>query len=144
MGIAVFCGLELRDWGVKGIPGRDSKEKTKKASMLISSLIDQHEANAVAMKRLHPSRSSPNLNRIVRKIKELCRKNKVKLHQYSIKELEEFFCPEVRINRRELAEIVASEYPVLYYELNREKAHRNPYHVRMFEAVALGSMYLHQ
>jgi hypothetical protein len=36
--------------------------------------------------------------------------------------------------------MITSEYPVLSYELEKEKAIINPYYVRMFEAVALGSI----
>jgi type VI protein secretion system component VasA len=44
----------------------------------------------------------------------------------------------------EMAKLVASEYPILYHELEKERSHRNPYYIRMFEAVALGSACLHQ
>ena len=144
MGVALFYGPELRDWGVKNVEGKWSKEKMEKAVKVVSSLVQQYQPDVLSIKQLHPSRSSPNLNRLVGRIKELSRRNGLKLHHYSIEELESFFCPEARINRKELAEIVASEYPVLLHELNREKAHRNPYHIRMFEAVALGSMCFHQ
>jgi len=144
MGVAVFCGWELRDWQVKNIEGKWSKEKMEKAMKVVSSLIEQYQPNVLSIKKLHPSRTSPNLSRLVSRIKELAKRKKLEVYQYSIKELEDFFYPEGRINKRELAEIMASEYPVLSHELNREKAHRNPYHIRMFEAVALGSTCLHQ
>jgi hypothetical protein len=86
----------------------------------------------------------PNLNRSVAKIKESAERKRLKAYQYSIKELESFFYPDGRINRRMLAEKVAGKYPVLSYELDREKTIRNPYYIRMFEAVALGSVCFHQ
>ena len=144
MGVAVFYGPELRDWGVKNMEGRWSKEKMKKSIAVISSLIGQHRSNVLAMKQLHPSRTSPNLNGLAGRIKGIARRKRMKIHQYSIEDIEGFFRPERRINRKELAEIVASEYPDLCHELNSEKAHRNPYHIRMFEAVALGSMCFRQ
>ena len=144
MGVAVFCGPELLDWRVKNIEGKWSKEKMEKAMKVVSSFIEQYQPDVLSIKKLHPSRTSPNLNRLVGRIKELSKRKRLKVYRYSINDLEEFFYPEGRINKRELAEIIASEYPVLSHELNREKAHRNPYHIRMFEAVALGSTCLHQ
>lgn len=144
MGVALFCGSELMDWRVKNVEGKWSEEKMEKAMKVISGLIEQYQPDVLAIKELHPSRTSANLNRLVNRIRELAKKKRLKVYQYSINELEEFFYPERRINKRELAEIMASEYAVLSHELNREKAHRNPYHIRMFEAVALGSICLHQ
>ena len=63
----------------------------------------------------------------------------MKIHEYSIDDLKAFFYLG-RINERQLAEMITSDYPVLSYELEKEKAIINPYYVRMFEAVALGSI----
>lgn len=140
IGVAIFQGTELRDWQVKNIAGNWSKEKIKKARMIVSGLIEQYEPDALAIKRFHPSRSSKNLNRLAEKIKGLAKSNGLKVYQYSIKELENFFSSEERINKKELIEIIVSKYPFLSYELEKEKAHKNPYYIRMFEAVALGSI----
>jgi hypothetical protein len=48
------------------------------------------------------------------------------------------------MNKRKLAELAASRYPVLAHEARKEKTINNPYQIRMFEAVALGSVCLHQ
>jgi len=144
VGFAIFYGSELRDWGVKNIEGRWSKEKQKRIMAFISSLTEQHKPNALAIKKLHPSRSSPNLNRLVARIKESAERKRLKVYQHSIKELESFFYPDGRINKRALAEKVAEKYSVLSHELKREKTIMNPYYIRMFEAVALGSLCLYQ
>jgi len=144
VGYAIFYGSELRDWGVKNIEGKWSKEKMAKIMAFISDLIGQHSPNVLSVKTLHPSRSSPNLNRLLAKIKESAQRKRVTIRQYSIKELESFFYQNGRINKRVLAEKVAEKYSVLSHELNREKTIRNPYYIRMFEAVALGSLCLYQ
>lgn len=161
LGIAFFQGYELRDWGVKVIEGKWSKEKMEKAIMIVSSLIEQYQPDALAIKRLHISRSSPSLNILVERIKELAKIKGLTVYQYSIKELEAFFSEEdlsacnggsrsnrakpqaERINKKKLAEIITKEYPALLQELEKEKSHRNPYHIRMFEAVALGKICFH-
>jgi Holliday junction resolvasome RuvABC endonuclease subunit len=142
IGYAIFYDSELRDWGVKNIEGRWSKEKQKRIMAFISDLIGQHKPNVLSVKALHPSRSSSNLNRLVAKIKESAEIKRLKVYQHSIKEIENFFHPDGRINKRALAEKVTEKYSVLSHELNREKTITNPYYIRMFEAVALGSLCL--
>ena len=142
MGYAIFYGSELRDWGVKNTEGKWSKGKMAKIMMFISDLIGHHKPNVLSIKSLHPSRSSHNLDRLAAKIKGSAQG--MRIRQYSIKELESFFYPDGRINKRALAEKVAEQYPALSHELNREKTIINPYYIRMFEAVALGALCLSQ
>ncbi|MBM3210619.1 hypothetical protein FJZ33_00245 [Candidatus Poribacteria bacterium] len=144
VGLAIFCGSELRDWQVKNMEGRWSNDKMGKIISMLSSLIDSYEANVLAVKQLNPSRSSPSLNKLAIRIENLSRMRKLRIYRYSINEVEKHFQPEYRINRKNLGEIIASEYPVLSHELRKEQANLNPYYVRMFEAVAIGSLCLYQ
>jgi hypothetical protein len=137
--MAVFQGNQLKDWRVKILKGRWSKEKLKKALTIISTWIERYRPDLLVIKRLHPSRSSRGLNSLQTQIQRLCLKKKLNLTQYSIKYLETLFCQEERKNKRSLAEAVAADYPELYFELNIEKLRKNSYHMRMFEAVALGA-----
>ncbi len=144
LGIAVFQGPLLRDWRVKIIKGKGPKEKMKKIKEIVSSFIELYRPNVLAIKRLHPSRSSQNLKQLVARIRELARRKGLKVYQYSMEDLEVFFSPEERINKKKLAEIITSKYSVLIHELKKEKDNQNPYYIRMFEAVALGSVCFHQ
>jgi len=144
IGIAVFYGSELRDWQVKNMEGRWSKEKKEKLTMTLSSLIDSYESDILAIKSLHPSRSSPVLNRLVGGIKDLSRRRGLRVYEYSTDEVKKHLSPDAKINKRKLAEMVTSKYPLLRHELSKEQANMNPYYIRMFEAVALGSLCLHR
>jgi len=144
IGYSVFYGSELMDWGIKNMEGRWSKAKLAKIMTFMSDLIGQHKPNVLSIKLIHPSRSSGNLNQLIAKIKESANRKQIKIRRYSIKDLETFFCGYGRINKKTLAKKVAEKYPVLFNELNREKSIRNPYYIRMFEAVALGSLCLSQ
>jgi len=144
LGIALFQGPELWDWRIKVFEGRWTKAKMEKIKETILGFIKRYEPNFIAIKRLHPSRSSPNLKKLVAKIKEMSRRKGLKICQYSINDLEGFFNPEEKINKKSLAEVLASEYPVLSHEFSKEKSNKNAYHIRMFEAVALGAVCFHQ
>jgi hypothetical protein len=74
------------------------------------------------------------------KVEELSRINRIRLIRYSIQEVEAFHSPERRINKTTLAELTCRKHPVLCHELQKEQNNLNPYHIRMFEAVALGAM----
>lgn len=143
LGIAIFEGPELKDWCIKGIKGKWSKTKLKKVETILADFMIQYEPNILAMKRLHLSRTSRNLNQLVVNIKIFCQKRGLKIYQYSLGELEKFLSPGERINKKRLAEVVASHYPFLFHELAKEQGNKNPYLIRMFEAVALGSVCFH-
>jgi len=133
------------DWRVKVLKGKWSKEKMKRAIGIISDFIERYEPGVLAIKKVHPSRRSRNLAQLVARIKQFSRRKGLKVYQYSIKDLEDFFSEEEKIkNKKRLAEMMVSEYPHLFHEFKREKSHKNPYYFRMFEAVALASVCFHQ
>jgi Holliday junction resolvasome RuvABC endonuclease subunit len=140
LGIAIFSGAELSNWEVKVLKSRWSKKKLERVKEILTEICDTYQPNVLAIKRLHPMRSSLNLQLLALKVRDFARKKGMKVCQYSIEEVENFFSPEDRKNKKGLAEIVASKYPELSHELEKEKRSKNPYHIRVFEAVALGAM----
>jgi Holliday junction resolvasome RuvABC endonuclease subunit len=144
LGIAVLDGSELLDWRVKVLKGKWSKEKMKRAIGIISDIIEQYEPNILVIKKLHPSRRSWNLVQLVAKIKEFSKSKGLKVFQYSIKDVEEFFIKEDKLNKKNLAEKILSEYQVLFNEFMKEKRNKNLYFIRMFEAVALAALCFHR
>ena len=139
LGIAVFDGPELMDWRIKVLTGKWSKEKMEKALGIISDLMEIYKPNVLAIKKLHPSRRSQNLERLVTGLKHFAKRKGLKVCQYSVEDLEEFFVQEDKLNKKNLAEAIVLENPALFHELQKEKAHKNSYFIRVFEAVALAS-----
>jgi Holliday junction resolvasome RuvABC endonuclease subunit len=131
---------ELREWFIKIFKGKWSGEKRHAILATIETLMDRYQVSVLAIKRLHPSRSSRNLNLLVSGIKREMGRRGLKVHEYSIKQMERSFCTEGKANRKKMAEQVVMEYPVLFNEFEKEKQHKNPYWARLFEAVALGSV----
>lgn len=137
IGIAVLKGQELLDWQVKVVNGKWSLAKLRKITALVDDLIAEHEPTAFVLKRLHPARRSPALEQMCAEILNLAKAHHLAVYEYSIKELEESLAPSLRANKQNLTETVCSRFPFLIRELRRERKHDNPYHIRMFEAVAL-------
>lgn len=140
IGIAAFRGPELLDWGVKVVIGKTPRDKVRAARLIVAGLIEQYCPDVLALKQLHCSRSSRQLNQVVGEITNLAGRRRLKVRQYSIQELQAAFCPNAKSNKRKLAAVLAAMYPALAYDFQREAENRNPYRVRMFEAVALAAV----
>jgi Holliday junction resolvasome RuvABC endonuclease subunit len=142
LGIAIFKGNDLRDWAIKVVGGKWSQKKMIKIQALFSELILRYRPDVLAMKKLNPSRSSTNLDVLISEMRSIARKKKISVHEYCIEELKRFYSPDKRISKRQLAALIASEYPALVYELDREITNKNKYYERVFEAVGLGELLL--
>jgi Holliday junction resolvasome RuvABC endonuclease subunit len=138
LALAILQGSDLRYWGIKVLKGTRPKGKIEKTREILSDLIERYDLNVLAVKKLHRSRSSKNLNLLTARIREFARRKGSKVYEYSLRDLEEFFSPEEKINKKQMAELVASQYPFLFPPLEKEKENKNPYLIRMFEAIALG------
>ncbi len=138
VGIAVFHGLELVDWGVRSIREKSVQDKAERLKRIMAEMMERDGINCFAIKRIHPARSSENLQAITRSMKEWARKEGMEVHEHSIKEIESSLLSSERRNKQVLMEEGAVRYSFLYPELEKERQNRNPYLVRMFEAVALG------
>lgn len=135
IGIALFHGAELRDWRVKVVKGEWSKEKLEKLKDIVSGLVAQFQPDVLAIKKLHPSRSSKELNRLVDELKLLAESRKMPIYEFPIKYVEAFLSPAKKINKWKLAALMAEKYSALFSEWEKERTGRNSYYMRMFEAV---------
>ncbi len=139
IGIAILYGQELMDWRVKVLSGKWSNKKMHKALAIISENLEKYQPNILVIKKLHPSRRSENLLRLATKIKEFSSRKKLKVCQYSIKELEKFFIDKEKLNKVNLIKAIVQLHTMLHHDLTRETNHKNAYFIRGFEAVALAS-----
>lgn len=144
LGIAVFHGLTLVDWRIRVLKGSWSGKKMEKAISTIRQLIDRYHPEALAIKQLHPARTSKQVSLLADRIRNEFEQAGIPVYRYSIKQMEARFLPDTPLNRRELSREIAAQYPDLLDELHKETAAKNPYHHRMFEAVALGALCAHQ
>jgi Holliday junction resolvasome RuvABC endonuclease subunit len=140
LGVAVIRDGDLREWNVKVFKRKRTQKKLQSAEKILLELIDLYDPTALSIKVLHPSRRSKYLEEMVVMLKNIARTHRIRVVQYAIEDLKEDSSgPEVINNKRKLTETITAKYPALFHDLNRERGHRNPYHVRMFEAVSLAS-----
>lgn len=138
IGFAAFRGPELLDWGLKAIRAKTRNKKLKATSAIFIDAVERFRPEVLAIKRMHPSRSSPCLDGLIETIEHLCRRRKIRVCRYSLAQVKDALLPKVKGNRRRVAECVATTYAALAHDFQKELANRNPYYLRMFEAVALG------
>jgi len=142
LAVAVFDKHGLREWRLKSLAAKGVKMKLKKAVEILDCFIERYNPEVLTVKRFHPSRSSVNLETIAAGISAYCQTKKIAMFSYSIKELEKIVLDSDRANRKEMIKALIPCYPELSREFRREEQNRNPYFVRLFEAVALGHVFL--
>jgi hypothetical protein len=138
LGFAVFYETDLREWKIHAMRQGPFREKAKDLRLLISDIVARYGVNTLATKELHQSRSSKELRKVASSIKSMGKAMELKVCEFSLNEVEDHFFPRERTNKRELMEQVASRYPFLFPELQREQKSKHPYLIRMFEAIAIG------
>jgi hypothetical protein len=144
LGIAVFHGLTLVDWRIRVLKGSWSGKKVEKTITTIRHFMERYHPEALAIKQLHPARTSKQVSKLTDRIHTEFEQSGIPVYRYSIKQLEARFLRDVPLNRRELARVIAEQYPDLLDELHKENAAKHPYHHRMFEAAALGALCAHE
>jgi len=140
IGVALFIESELRMWKVYSLSYADMKKKLAKIYDVIKKAKEDHQITTVIIKKLHRSRSSNNLDIIIKKIREIIQKLKLKLYEYTIQSVKFVLLPRQKGNKYQLMEEIVSLYPHLSVLQKKELKNKNKYYIRMFEAVALGCM----
>lgn len=138
VGIAIFHGQELVEWAIRSFREKSVETKTRKLMALLDEIADKHKTNCLAIKELHPARSSKQLQGLNKELEAWAIKRNLAVTGYTIKEMEESLLSPERRNKLSLMKEVAARYPFLYPEFDKERKNRSPYSVRMFEAVAMG------
>lgn len=137
LGIAIFNDTDLREWYIKSIRGSTIAEKIEYQNALVSNLIHRFDINVITIKKFHPSRISRNLNTFISHLRKTKRNRKIHVMEFSIDTIE-YSLLQGKGNKKQLIDEVLTIYPILFHEYEREKRNKNPYLMRMFEAVALG------
>jgi len=139
VGMAVLEGATLKNWREKAFHGQWSAVKLSKILKAVRTEIELYAPLALAVKRVHRSRSSQGLECLIMEIKSLAEQRKLPVYEYPLGALLRAFVPnKSRPTRKDMARGLASLYPILQTEAEREMKNRIPYYIWLFEAVAAG------
>ncbi|MBZ0098349.1 MAG: hypothetical protein K8F30_04655 [Taibaiella sp.] len=139
-GIAVFANGTLVDWKVKEWKGRWSREKQKRILDELQELLDYFGPAAVVMKKPDRLRSSHQLNMLTKNISRLVKRKRISIAQYSLYDMQQYFCKGRKNVRQGIADCMVEKYPFLKTAYLRERNSDRGYYTRMFEAIAVGHM----
>ena len=144
LGLALFNGSELKEWMVKTLQYKSLRERLCATEEILYDLIEHEDIDMLVIKKLHPSRSSPNLQKLTDRIKKVAEIKNLAILEYPLSTIKQFFFPSVKSNKKALIEEMTLQYSFLHRVKEKEKKNRNKYFVRMFEAVALGTLFISQ
>ncbi|MBI5021146.1 MAG: hypothetical protein HZB59_06905 [Ignavibacteriales bacterium] len=144
VGTAVIIGTELREWRLRVIRGKTYIEKFQRLTSILSRLVDSYSPTSVTLKKFHSSRSSPMLDRLQLEAKAYLQENGITVHEYTLDQIKAWLLPGKRVSKAKLAEFIVAQYPILFEEWGREKLLRRPYHMVVFESVALANASIDQ
>lgn len=145
LGIAVFYNGELTDYRMRTFYGVWTQKKRSDIHATILKMIERYGIIALSLKIPLPSHCSQSIHDIVDDIRELSEQLCIKLHICTISALKGQYCDNTSGNRLLFSEAIIRKYPhhrklAQLYEIERNN--RNPYHVKMFEAIACGELAL--
>ena len=137
LGLAVLKYGVLVDWRVKEFDGTWNKAKLNKLMTTLTRFIRRYKVTVIALKKLHPARSSKALDSLVLSIERYARQNRLTVCQYSIDEMKSHVGNGESVNMMQLSEHIARSNNEVLSEFNQQACNKNKYYMTMFEAVAL-------
>jgi RNase H-fold protein (predicted Holliday junction resolvase) len=137
VGLAVIRKGELVEWSVKTFKEKWSKDKERAILAAIERLCRDYGVEAVSVKKVDPSRSSPELDRLQVAITALADRMQIAAVQFSLSDLDYGVRTGTKQTKGSLSEHVASRHPEFKDEYQRERGNRREYYTKMFEAIAM-------
>jgi len=145
IGIAFLEGKELIYYGVKTIRKRRSPHETLKAARkVVLRLIRDFRPQVLVVEKAFfaNNRNASLLNVFVDEIRAIGRRKGLKVVGYAPSTVKKFICGNGRASKGDVARNIVSRYPELKVYLTQDRAWKERYHQNMFDAVALGAVYV--
>lgn len=137
-GFAVIKNGDLTDWRIRAYKGVWSEQKRQYIILTLTKLIEQQKVNTIALKLVHPSRSSAWLKELQLCIQTLAVQKGIKADLFYIEDIKRL-CND-RANKDCIAKYMVELYPHLSKEYARQMGSRNSYYLKMFEAIAVAGL----
>ncbi len=141
IGLAVINKGILVEWNVKTFKEMWSCSKRKLILATIARICEYHEIQVIAIKKINPLRSSTPLDRLRASIIKQAERNRIKVRQYSLSDLDYDLQTGKKQGKVNLSEKVADKHPEVHKEYLQERNNRKEYYTKMFEAIAMAEQY---
>jgi crossover junction endodeoxyribonuclease RuvC len=140
IGVAILEGSDLIYYGVKTIHNRSSALTIlKQISSLTQSLVASYGPDYLAIEKTFLiQKSAALLNVAAGEIKSVARLCRLPVYEYSPSTVRKFICRNGHAKKREVAQIIAAQYPELSRHLRTLNKWDELYYANIFDAVAVG------
>lgn len=136
IGLSVMRDGELIEWRVRSFKDKWSPRKRHIILSVIAKLCGYYEVNMIALKKVDPTKSSKELDRLIESIIRQSNRSNLAIECFSLDELQN----ELRRSKKKLAEAVTRRYPELKAMYIKESNNRTEYYAKMFEAIAISEL----
>ncbi|MBL7837031.1 MAG: hypothetical protein JNM67_05915 [Bacteroidetes bacterium] len=143
LGLAVLYGGELTEFRVRTFYGAWTDEKRNDILRTIKKMIERYEIVKVVVKAPKPTHCSDAILAVLRDIERHTEQSKIEIAFCKMADLNKLFSEDGRGNRRQLIHAICKRYPSnkqLAILCEKERNSKNPYHVKVFEAIACAEL----
>jgi len=144
IGIAVFRNNELIDWYIKSFRQMWSSKKLTAILDFLEQLIIDNNPTTIALKTLQLDVESKSTEKIMNGLSVIAKQHGVTVRRYTLRQLKQFHLKTSAATRARLIEHIVQEYSCVSNEYHKEQKIKNHYYLKMFEAIAVGSMCVYQ
>lgn len=147
IGVAFLEEGRLIYYGVKVVRRRNSPaEILRECRKIILRLIKDFKPTTIVVEKTYfansKNRNSSLLNVFVDEIRIIGKRKGLKVIAYAPSTVKKAICGNGRASKKEVAKVVIARYPELNVYLNQDRAWKERYHQNMFDAVALGVVFV--
>ncbi len=144
MGIAILEGRELLYYGVKTFKkSRPMDRLLQDTRRVLLRLIKSYQPTVLAVEKAFFAQSKSSALLLVqeREIKEVGKRQGLRVVGYAPKTVRKAVCGNGNATKREVASLIAAKYPELRIYLHQDRRWKEAYWFHVFDAVSAGLTY---
>ncbi len=143
LGLAVLADGELAEFRVRTFYGAWTDEKQNDILRTIKKTVGRYGVASIVVKAPKPSHCSDSILGILKDIERLAEQLGIRLKFCTMADLTTLYADGTRSNKRQLMHAICRKYPhnkQLAHLCEKERSNKNPYHVKVFEAIACAEL----
>ncbi len=140
IGIAVLREGRLIHAQVRAFHGKWSKSKRNSILKAVDYSLGQHRVTSVVVKLPDVLPLTRSFHEVIGSLNALCERKRLKPRYYALSEIKRKHYGSETCTLDTLMEFVVRAHPELTPEYRKEKANKNAYYYKLFEAVSVGMM----
>lgn len=143
LGLAVLYGGELTEFRVRTFYGAWTDEKRHDILRTIKKKVARYEVTKIVVKAPKQTHCSDAILAVLRDIERLAEQSDIGIILCTMSNLIKLYSEDGSGNKRQLIHAICRRYPAnkqLALLCEKERSSKNPYHVKVFEAIACAEL----